>query len=87
MAPNGSLKISARPINESTKSVSPSRVWNGIAVRYDENDPGLGEKWMDLLSDTTTVVVRLAQKGGYCEPRLNLSQPPARGRFDAGFFN
>ena len=87
MAPNGSLKISARPVNESTKSVSPSRVWNGIAVRYDENDPGLGEKWMDLLSDTTTVVVRLAQKGGYCEPRLNLSQPTARGRFDAGFFN
>jgi hypothetical protein len=76
MSPNGSL-ISALPVNESTKSVSPSRVWNGIAVRYDENDPGLGEKWIDLLSDTTTVVIRLAQKGGYCEPRLNVEHEAA----------
>jgi AraC-like DNA-binding protein len=87
MSLNGSLKVSTPPANRSPKVVPTSRVWNGIAVRYDENDPGPGEKWTEVLSKTTIVVIRLAQKGGYCEPRLNVNQSTPRSRFDAGFFN
>lgn len=87
MSLNGSLKVSTVHANQSKKVTRSSHVWNGIAVRYEEPDPGPGERWTDTLSETTTVVIRLAQRGGYCEPRLNVNQPTPRSRFDAGFFS
>ncbi len=63
------------------------RVWSGIEVRYSEKYPVPGESWVDLLSKQTTVIVRLEQRGGVCEPRLKRDQAIPRSRYDAGFFN
>jgi len=64
-----------------------SRTWNGIEVRYTERHPGPGESWTDVLSNNTTVIVRLDQRGGVCEPRLKPDIPTTSGRHDIGFFN
>jgi AraC family transcriptional regulator len=63
------------------------RTWNGIEVQYSEKYPGPGQSCADLLSDRTSVIVRLDQRGGVCQPRLKRNQAPPRSRSDVGFFN
>ena len=64
-----------------------SRTWNGVEVRYIERHPGPGESWTDVASKNTTVIIRLDQRGGVCEPRLKIDTPTTSGRRDIGFFN
>jgi len=39
------------------------------------------------LSEQTTVIVRLEQRGGVCEPRLKRNEAVPRSHHDVGFFN
>jgi AraC family transcriptional regulator len=79
-------------MNPSAKSGTPdmhvvSRTWSGIEVRYTERRPGPGESWLPVFSKDTTIIIRLDQRGGICEPRLRENTPTIRGRRDVGFFN
>ncbi|MDT7815131.1 MAG: AraC family transcriptional regulator [Acidobacteriaceae bacterium] len=90
--------IASMPENDSRESPSlvlpgftrvetVSRVWSDIEVRYSEKYPVPGESWADLRSDRTSVIIRLEQRGGCCEPRLKRGESTPRSRCDAGFFN
>jgi AraC-like DNA-binding protein len=70
-----------------TRIDTVSRTWNGIEVQYCEKYPTPGQSWADLLSDRTTVIVRLEQRGGVCQPRLKPNEATPRSRYDVGFFN
>jgi AraC-like DNA-binding protein len=64
-----------------------SRNWGGIEVSYQEKYPIEGHSWTDMQSDKTKIIVRLGQRGGTCEPRLEQNCPLKRTRNDVGFFN
>jgi AraC-like DNA-binding protein len=64
-----------------------NRTWNGIDIRYVEKYPALGQSWADMRSHSPSVLVRLAQRGGVCEPRFRPDRPILRSRSDPGFFN
>jgi len=66
------------------KIESQSRNWNGITVRHIVHYLDPGKVWHDISSHETTVAIVLGQVGGYCEPRLSLTRPTPRSRFDAG---
>ncbi|HYR92146.1 MAG TPA: AraC family transcriptional regulator [Terriglobia bacterium] len=66
------------------KIESQSRNWNGITVRHIVHYLDPGKVWHDISSHETTVAIVLGQVGGYCEPRLSLTRPTLRSRFDAG---
>jgi AraC-like DNA-binding protein len=70
-----------------TRVDSVSQVWNGIDVHYSEKYPVSGESWAELHSDQTSVIIRLEQRGGSCEPRLKPNESIPKSRRDAGFFN
>jgi hypothetical protein len=40
-----------------------------------------------MTSNKPYVVIRLAQRGGLCEPRLEPEEPTPRNRYDVGFFS
>lgn len=58
--------------------------WNGITTRHIVHYLKPGKVWHDLSSHEPTVAIVLDQNGGYCEPRLRLTRPTPRTRFDAG---
>lgn len=64
-----------------------SRTFSGIEVRYIEKFPVEGQSCADMRSDRPSVIIRLSQRGGICEPRLKLDEPIKRDRQDTGFFN
>jgi AraC family transcriptional regulator len=64
-----------------------SRTLSGIDVRYIEKFPVEGQSCADMWSERPSVIVRLGQRGGLCEPRLKPDQPTPRDRRDVGFFN
>jgi AraC-like DNA-binding protein len=64
-----------------------SRTLSGVDVRYIEKYPIDGQSCVAMRSDRPTVLVRLSQRGGLCEPRFKPDQPIPRDRHDVGFFN
>jgi len=64
-----------------------SRTLNGFDVRYMEKYPINGQSCVDMRSDRLSMLVRLDQRGGLCEPRFKPDEPTPRGRHDIGFFN
>jgi AraC family transcriptional regulator len=80
-------KISPNLVPGFTRVDTVCRTWNGIEVRYNEKYPAPGQSWVDLSSGQTTVLVRLEQRGGVCQPRLKPNQITQRNRYDVGFFN
>jgi AraC family transcriptional regulator len=93
--PDPDLEILEQSLQRSSTQVIPgftrvdtvSRFWSGIEVQYIEKYPVPGESWADLLSDQTTVIIRLEQRGGVCQPRLKPHEATLRSRYDVGFFN
>jgi AraC family transcriptional regulator len=64
-----------------------SRTLNGLDIRYLEKYPIKGQSCIDMRSDRPSLLVRLGQRGGMCEPRYKPDQPTPRDRHDVGFFN
>ena len=64
-----------------------SKTYGGIDVRYIEKFPVEGQSCADMRSERPSVIIRLSQRGGLCEPRLKPDQPAHRDRHDVGFFN
>jgi AraC-like DNA-binding protein len=64
-----------------------ARRWAGAEVRLTERHPGPGETWTPILADNTTVIIRLQQRGGIAEPRLERVPPVSPDRREPGFFN
>jgi AraC family transcriptional regulator len=64
-----------------------SRTLNGLDIRYLEKYPIKGQSCVDMRSDRHSLLVRLGQRGGLCEPRVKPDKPTPRDRHDAGFFN
>jgi AraC family transcriptional regulator len=64
-----------------------SRTLNGLDIRYAEKYPIEGQSWVDMRSERTSLLVRLGQRGGLCEPRFKPDEPTPRDRHDVGFFN
>jgi hypothetical protein len=76
------------PISSSFKRIDAiSRAWSGIEVSYQEKYPIDGHSWTDMQSDKSKILIRLGQRGGICEPRIDRNQALKRVRYDAGFFN
>jgi AraC family transcriptional regulator len=71
---------------ETARSANARR-WAGVEVRLTERHPGPGETWTPILADSTTVIIRLDQRGGIAESRLEPVPPVSRGRREPGFFN
>jgi AraC family transcriptional regulator len=65
----------------------PAHIWGGVEVRLLERHPGPGESCMAITAQDTTVIIRLDQRGGVCEPRLRPDIPTTSERRGAGFFN
>jgi AraC-like DNA-binding protein len=70
-----------------TKVDTVSKIWSGITVRYSQKYPVPGTSWANVKSDRTGVIVRLDQRGGSCEPRLDPHKSLPKRRADVGFFN
>jgi AraC family transcriptional regulator len=64
-----------------------SRTLNGLDIRYLEKYPIRGQSCVDMRSDRHSLLVRLGQRGGLCEPRFKPDEPTPRDRHDVGFFN
>jgi AraC family transcriptional regulator len=64
-----------------------SRTLSGFDVRYMEKYPIDGQSCVDMRSDRPSLLVRLGQRGGVCEPRFKPDEPTPRDRHDVGFFN
>jgi AraC family transcriptional regulator len=64
-----------------------SKMWSGITVRYSQKYPVPGKSWANVKSERTSVIVRLDQRGGSCEPRLDPHKSLPKNRADVGFFN
>jgi AraC family transcriptional regulator len=64
-----------------------SRTFSGLDVRYIEKYPIKGQSCVDMRSDRPSLLVRLCQRGGLCEPRFKPDEPTPRDRHDVGFFN
>ena len=64
-----------------------SRILSGLDVRYMEKYPVKGQSCVDMRSDRLSLLVRLGQRGGLCEPRFKPDEPTLRDRHDVGFFN
>jgi AraC family transcriptional regulator len=64
-----------------------SRTLSGLDVRYMEKYPLNGQSCVDMRSDRPSLLVRLGQRGGLCEPRFKPDEPTPRDRHDVGFFN
>jgi AraC family transcriptional regulator len=64
-----------------------AHMWSDIEVRYSHKYPVPGTSWADLRSPRTSAIVRLEQRGGSCEPRLNPHKSITKSRSDVGFFN
>lgn len=64
-----------------------TRRWAGVDVRLATRHPGPGETWTPIQAENTTVTIRLEQRGGIAEPRLEPVPPAARDRRELGFFN
>ena len=64
-----------------------SRALGGFDVRYMEKYPVAGQSCVDMRSDRISLLVRLDQRGGLCEPRFKPDEPTPRDRHDVGFFN
>ena len=64
-----------------------SRTLNGLDIRYLEKYPVKGQSCVDMRSDRHSLLVRLGQRGGLCEPRFKPDEPTPRDRHDVGFFN
>src|ERR1700739_1840690 len=64
-----------------------SRTLGAFYVRYMEKYPVTGQSCVDSISDRMSLLVRLDQRGGLCEPRFKPDEPTPRDRHDVGFFN
>ena len=64
-----------------------SQTLSGFDVRYMEKYPIDGQSCVDMRSDRPSLLVRLGQRGGVCEPRFKPDEPTPRDRHDVGFFN
>ena len=64
-----------------------SRTLNGLDIRYLEKYPIKGQSCVDMRSNRHSLLVRLGQRGGLCEPRFKPDEPTPRDRHDVGFFN
>jgi len=64
-----------------------SQALSGFDVRYIEKYPIKGKSCVDMRSDRPSLLVRLGQRGGLCEPRFKPDDPTPRDRHDVGFFN
>ena len=64
-----------------------SRTLRGLDVRYIEKYPLNGQSCADMRSGRPSLLVRLGQRGGLCEPRFKPDEPTPRDRRDVGFFN
>ena len=64
-----------------------SRTLGAFDVRYMEKYPVTGQSCVDMRSDRMSLLVRLDQRGGLCEPRFKPDEPTPRDRHDVGFFN
>jgi len=64
-----------------------SRTLRGLDVRYMEKYPLNGQSCADMRSGRPSLLVRLGQRGGLCEPRFKPDEPTPRNRRDVGFFN
>jgi hypothetical protein len=57
------------------KMETVARAWSGIDVPYHKKYPIAEQSSVDMLSENTTMVVRLDQPGGLCDPRLGMHHP------------
>src|ERR1700743_3967486 len=64
-----------------------SQALSGFDVRYIEKYPIKGKSCVDMRSNRHSLLVRLGQRGGLCEPRFKPDVPTLRDRHDVGFFN
>jgi AraC family transcriptional regulator len=64
-----------------------SKTLSGLDVRYLEKYPIDGQSCVNMRSDRPSLLVRLGQRGGLCEPRFKPDEPTPRDRHDVGFFN
>ena len=64
-----------------------SQTLSGFDVRYIEKYPITGKSSVDMRSSRPSLLVRLGQRGGLCEPRFKPDDPTPRDRHDVGFFN
>jgi hypothetical protein len=53
-------------------------------VQSHEKYPIAEQSWANMLSENTTMVVRLDQRGGLCDPRLRMHHPASRCRLTSG---
>lgn len=88
---NGARQATAKPLivfpPAFTRVDSVSRVWSGINVQYRLKYPVARTSWADVRSDRPSVIIRLEQRGGCSEPRLNPYKSIPKSRADVGFFN
>jgi AraC family transcriptional regulator len=64
-----------------------SRTLGSFDVRYMEKYPVIGQSCVDMRSDRISLLIRLDQREGLCEPRFKPDEPTPRDRYDVGFFN
>ena len=82
-----SLKAASHSVNGFARIDTVTHTWADVDVHCDEKYPGPGQTWTDMRSAETTVMIRLEQRGGICEPRFQVNEPAQRRRRDGGFFN
>jgi AraC family transcriptional regulator len=87
--------MSKESIRKASKLHSPGfkridlmqRSWKGIDVQCTQKYPVQGQSLGDMTSSKPYVAIRLAQRGGLSEPRLEPGEPTPRNRYDVGFFS